>query len=226
MPTLEKILSRSKSNTTKEQKEKKDKNTSKKKEILYKDNTSGITYYSDGSTSKIKKEAPKKEVLFKDTSTGKKYTKGNFSDAQPKARDEQKTKAAKPRPFGVAFRSAKDAGKKTFLWKGKSYHTKTKSEMEKAKAGPKESKTYLMKQETGMLAKAKPKKKSIVGKLNEKIRSFRKKTTGYATQSEYEDAKAKRRIEKRISKMKERKNQGKNYSAKNLAELQEKIKGM
>ena len=47
----------------------------------------------------------------------------------PKARDEQKTKTAKPRPFGTAFRSAKDAGKKTFLWKGKSYHTKTKSEM-------------------------------------------------------------------------------------------------
>ena len=136
MPTLEKILSRSKSDTTKKQK---DKNTSKKKEILYKDTTSGITYYSDGSTSKIKKEAPKKEILFKDTSTGKKYTKGNFSDAQPKARDEQKTKAAKPRPFGVAFRSAKDAGKKTFLWKGKSYHTKTKSEME---AGSREKEKF------------------------------------------------------------------------------------
>ena len=49
----------------------------------------------------------------------------------PKARDEQKTKTAKPRPFGVAFRSAKDAGKKTFLWKGKSYHTKTKDELER-----------------------------------------------------------------------------------------------
>ena len=57
----------------------------------------------------------------------------------PKARDEQKTKTAKPRPFGVAFRSAKDAGKKTFLWKGKSYHTKTKSEME---AGSREKEKY------------------------------------------------------------------------------------
>ena len=57
----------------------------------------------------------------------------------PKARDEQKTKTAKPRPFGVAFRSAKDAGKKTFLWKGKSYHTKTKSEME---AGSKEKEKF------------------------------------------------------------------------------------
>ena len=57
----------------------------------------------------------------------------------PKARDEQKTKTAKPRPFGVAFRSAKDACKKTFLWKGKSYHTKTKSEME---AGSREKEKF------------------------------------------------------------------------------------
>ena len=57
----------------------------------------------------------------------------------PKARDEQKTKTAKPRPFGVAFRSAKDAGKKTFLWKGKSYHTTTKSELE---AGSREKEKF------------------------------------------------------------------------------------
>ena len=57
----------------------------------------------------------------------------------PKARDEQKTKTAKPSPFGVAFKSAKDAGKKTFLWKGKSYHTKTKSEME---AGSREKEKF------------------------------------------------------------------------------------
>ena len=243
MPTLEKILSRSKSNTTKKQKEKKDKNTSKKKEILYKDNTSGITYYSDGSTSKIKKEAPKKEGNWwegrrakKDRAATKKgmaesKMKSTIAKAEKKyaaesmfkstkAKDEQKTKAAKPRPFGVAFRSAKDAGKKTFLWKGKQYYTKTKDELE---AKYEKGEHYPTTSDT---SKAKPKKKSIVGKLNEKIRSFRKKTTGYATQSEYEDAKAKRRIEKRISKMKERKNQGKNYSAKNLAELQEKIKGM
>ena len=150
----------------------------------------------------------------------------NFSDAQPKAKKDMTSNKAYPLPFGETFRQAKARGDKTFRWKNKQYHTKTKDELEKAKAGSKESKTYLMKQETGMLAKAEPKKKSIVGKLNEKIRSFRKKTTGYATQSEYEDAKAKRKIQKRITKMKERKNQGKNYSAKNLAELQEKIKGM
>jgi len=220
MPTLEKILSRSKSDTTKKQKEKKDKNTSKKKEILYKDNTSGITYYSDGSTSKIKKGAPKKEILFKDTSTGKKYTKGNFSTTRAKAKKDMTSNKAYPLSFGETFKQSKAKGEKTFRWKNKQYHTKTKDELE---AKYEKGEHYPTTSDT---SKAKPKKKSIVGKLNEKIRSFRKKTTGYATQSEYEDAKAKRRIEKRISKMKERKNQGKNYSAKNLAELQEKIKGM
>ena len=152
----------------------------------------------------------------------------NFSDVKAKANTEATSHMrSKAYPsFGEAFKKHKSAGDKEFTWKGKKFHTKTKDELEKAKAGSKESKTYIMKQETGMLAKAEPKKKSIVGKLNEKIRSFRKKTTGYATQSEYEDAKAKRKIQKRITKMKERKNQGKNYSAKNLAELQEKIKGM
>ena len=57
----------------------------------------------------------------------------------PKARDEKKVTPGKARPFGVAFRSAKDAGKKTFLWKGKSYHTKTKSEME---AGSREKEKF------------------------------------------------------------------------------------
>lgn len=33
--------------------------------------------------------------------------------------------------FGEAFKSARSAGKKTFKWQGKTYHTKTKEEMEK-----------------------------------------------------------------------------------------------
>jgi len=144
----------------------------------------------------------------------------NFSDAQPKAKKDMTSNKAYPLPFGETFRQAKARGDKTFRWKNKQYHTKTKDELE---AKYEKGEHYPTTSDT---SKAKPKKKSIVGKLNEKIRSFRKKTTGYATQSEYEDAKAKRRIEKRITKMKERKNQGKNYSAKNLAELQEKIKGM
>jgi len=150
----------------------------------------------------------------------------NFSDAQPKAKKDMTSNKAYPLPFGETFRQAKARGDKTFRWKNKQYHTKTKDELEKAKAEPKESKTYLMKQETGMLATAKPKKKSLLHKLGEKVKSFRKKTTGYETQTEWEDAKAKRKIQKRIDNMKKRKNQGKTFSASNLAKLQEKIKDM
>ena len=35
--------------------------------------------------------------------------------------------------FGDAFKAARSAGKTTFKWQGKSYHTKTKDEMEKNK---------------------------------------------------------------------------------------------
>lgn len=35
--------------------------------------------------------------------------------------------------FGDAFKSARSAGKTTFKWQGKSYHTKTKEEMAKTK---------------------------------------------------------------------------------------------
>lgn len=35
--------------------------------------------------------------------------------------------------FGDAFKAARSAGKTTFKWQGKSYHTKTKDEMEKTK---------------------------------------------------------------------------------------------
>ena len=34
--------------------------------------------------------------------------------------------------FGSAFAAARKAGKKTFVWQGKSYHTKTKEEMSSA----------------------------------------------------------------------------------------------
>ena len=228
---------------------KKEEEGSKKKEILYKDNTSGITYYSDGSTSKIKKEeskdkdSPEKKQWVKRSgtrtgpgtvkSTQKKAEKAVVAKAKanrdttqtvkstekkyaaksmfPKTRDDAKTTTGKARPFKEAFDSATKLGKSKFLWKGKGYLT-TKGKRED-RFDPTKTKA------------AEP-KKGIIGKLNEKIRSFRKKTTGYSTQKEWEDARDKRRIQKRISKMKERKNQGKNYSAKNLAELQEKIKGM
>lgn len=42
--------------------------------------------------------------------------------------------------FGEAFKSARSAGKKTFKWQGKTYHTKTKEEMEKKTAPAPQSK--------------------------------------------------------------------------------------
>ena len=86
-----------------------------------------------------KRKAPKDDRIKVQEGRQKGVKVYSKSSMFPKARDEQKTKTAKPRPFGVAFRSAKDAGKKTFLWKGKSYHTKTKSEME---AGSREKEKF------------------------------------------------------------------------------------
>ena len=86
-----------------------------------------------------KDKKPKVKKVKVQQGRGKGVKVYSKSSMFPKARDEQKTKTAKPRPFGTAFKSAKDAGKKTFLWKGKSYHTKTKSEME---AGSREKEKF------------------------------------------------------------------------------------
>ena len=51
-----------------------------------------------------------------------------FKSAESK--DKAKSMSGKAQPFGSAFKSAKASGKKVFLWKGKSYTTKTKSELE------------------------------------------------------------------------------------------------
>ena len=141
----------------------------------------------------------------------KKYAKESMFKKSADARDKAKTTPGKARSFKDAFDSATKEGKSRFMLGGKSYLT-TKGKREK-RFDPTKTKA------------AEP-KKGIVGKLNEKIRSFRKKTTGFSTQAEYESAADKRRIQKRITKMKERKNQGKNYSAKNLAELEAKLKDM
>ena len=45
-------------------------------------------------------------------------------------------------PFGETFRQARKADKKTFRWKGKQYHTKTKSELEGA-IGAKEKERFV-----------------------------------------------------------------------------------
>tara|TARA_R100000781_G_C4015083_1_gene105058 strand:- start:35 stop:586 length:552 start_codon:yes stop_codon:yes gene_type:complete len=164
----------------------------------------------------IRVEKPKKKLTFTDAT--KKNVPGTPivpKESKPEHLGEKGFKLK----FGDAFRIAKKDGKKVFTWKGKKYTTQTKAELE---AGKSEKAKFERKGKSNV--KADKSKKGIIGKLNEKIRSFRKKTTGFSTQAEYESARDKRRIEKRISKMKERKNQGKSYSAKNLAELEAKLK--
>ena len=52
-----------------------------------------------------------------------------------------------------------------------------------------------------------------------KKKSLRERLTGYKTQAEYEAAREKRIKEKRVARMEKRKDEGKSYSAKNLASL-------
>ena len=58
-----------------------------------------------------------------------------------------------------------------------------------------------------------------------KKKSWREKLTGYKTQSEYEAARTKRKKETRIARMEKRKEEGKSYSAKNLAVLKMEKRG-
>ena len=159
----------------------------------------------EGRRVKIDRAATKKgmaESKMKSTiaKAEKKYAKESMFKKAADARDKAKTTPGKARSFKDAFDAATKEGKSRFMVGGKSYLT-TKGKREK-RFDPTKTKA------------AEPKK------------SWREKVTGFKTQKEWEDARDKRRIEKRISKMKERKNQGKNYSAKNLAELEAKLKDM
>ena len=106
-------------------------------------------------------------------------------------------------PFGETFRQAKKAGKETFRWKSKQYHTKTKEELEKA-TGTKERERF---------------ERAAKSKDVTKKRTLRERLTGFATQAGYGEDKAARIKAKRIAKMEERKAAGKSYSKKNLAAL-------
>ena len=165
-----------------------------------------------GGTHLLPKKKKEKKVLrdekgtFKWELTGprhrrkKKYLT-NFSDAQPKAKKDMTSNKAYPLPFGETFRQAKARGDKTFRWKNKQYHTKTKDELE---AKYEKGEHYPITSDT---SKAKSKK------------TLREKLTGYSTQAGYDEAKSKRVKAKRIAKMEARKAAGKSYSKKNLADL-------
>ena len=152
-------------------------------------------------------ESPRSKAIRLSTESGKANTAATskmyaaesmFNTA--KARDEAKVKPGKARSFKDAFDAATKAGKDSFMLKGKSYLT-TK--------GKRKDRFPVT---TDKKSAATPKK------------SLREKLTGFKTQKGFEDARDKRRIEKRIANIKKRKNEGKSFSAKNLAELEEKLK--
>ena len=126
-----------------------------------KKNTSN--FFSKDSIEK-RKEKNKQKV--------KEYHKKRYSDSKvyakdsmfPKAREDARKNTAKARPFGVAFKSARAAGKDKFLWKGKSYHTKTKAELEK-KIGASEKDRFERKGKSNQTAK----KRSFLDKITSKF---------------------------------------------------------
>ena len=124
----------------------------------------------------------------------------SFSDTQAKARKAMTSDKAYTWKFGDAFKNARKEGKKTFRWNNKQYHTKTKAELEKA-IGAKEKERFARAGESKQAAK----KKGFFAKL---------KSLGSPVKGREERVKA-----KRIAWMEKRKEAGKSYSKKNLAEL-------
>ena len=118
---------------------------------------------------------------------GKKYGTVEAGEIKRNAREEARKNIAKPRPFGDAFKAARSAGKDKFLWKGKSYHTKTKSELEKA-TGASEKERF----ERAGKAKQTTKKRNIFQKIARKMRGTNPDGST-RTQAEYEAAIAKRK---------------------------------
>ena len=130
----------------------------------------------------------------------KNYAKESMFAKRADIQDKARTTLGKARSFKEAFDAATKAGKERFMLKGKSYLTTKGKRAERFPVT------------TDKKSAATPKK------------SLREKLTGFKTQKGFEDARDKRRIEKRIANIKKRKNEGKSFSAKNLAELEEKLK--
>jgi hypothetical protein len=108
----------------------------------------------EGRLSKNKKAAANAAKANTDATKKMYAAESMFKSA--KNRDDARVMPGKARPFGVAFKSAKDAGKSSFSWKGKSYTTQTKSELE---AGSKMGKFKNRFDQTG---KDEPKKKESI----------------------------------------------------------------
>ena len=159
-------------------------------------------------------ESPKSKAIRLSTESGKantaasnkmkaaekNYAKESMFAKRADIQDKARTTLGKARSFKEAFDAATKAGKERFMLKGKSYLTTKGKRAERFPVT------------TDKKSAATPKK------------SLREKLTGFKTQKGFEDARDKRRIEKRIANIKKRKNEGKSFSAKNLAELEEKLK--
>ena len=90
--------------------------------------------YSKSNTTKKSESSQRGIVTARARGGGKKKYVPKFSDAKAKAKKAMTSNKAYPLSFGETFRQAKARGDKTFRWKSKSYHTKTKDELETGKS--------------------------------------------------------------------------------------------
>ena len=124
-------------------------------------NTSNFFSKDSIEKRKEKNKQKVKEYHKKRYPNAKVYAKDSMFS---KAREDARRNTAKPRPFGDAFKSARAAGKDKFLWKGKSYHTKTKAELEK-KTGASEKERFERKGKSNQTTK----KRSLLAKIKSKF---------------------------------------------------------
>ena len=83
---------------------------------------------------KDKKPKEKKVKVQQGRGKGVKVKVYSKSSMFPKAKKAMTSDKAYPLSFGETFKQSKAKGDKTFRWKGKSYHTKTKEELETGKS--------------------------------------------------------------------------------------------
>ena len=81
-----------------------------------------------------KDRKPKEKKVKVQQGRGKGVKVYSKSSMFPKAKKAMTTDKAYALPFGETFKQAKARGDKTFRWKSKSYHTKTKAELETGKS--------------------------------------------------------------------------------------------
>ena len=84
--------------------------------------------------TKDRKPKEKKVKVQQGRGKGVKVKVYSKSSMFPKAKKAMTSNKAYPLSFGETFKQSKAKGDKTFRWKNKSYHTKTKDELETGKS--------------------------------------------------------------------------------------------